>query len=79
MLGHRLFTAVLAAAGIAAVADAQQTGWWGILTQALRTRGPGQATAFGMLGAIGSAESRRVIESTLRSDDIRAIGLLARD
>jgi HEAT repeat protein len=66
-----------AAAGIAAAADPQQTESWNILTQALHAGGPDQASAFGMLGAIGSAESRAVVEATLRGDDIKAIGLLA--
>jgi len=67
---------LLMTAGILA-ADKPQTDAWHILVQAVDARGPDEASALGMLGAIGNPESRALIEATLKGKDIAAIGLVA--
>jgi hypothetical protein len=44
--------------------------------QAVRARGPDEAAALGMLGQIGSPDSRALIEKTLKGKDAAPINLI---
>ncbi len=50
---------------------------WDVLKEAIRARGPDQAAALAMLGMIGDAESRALIEATLKGKDGAAISFVA--
>lgn len=78
MFGKRIVTTMLVAtASISMAADTTQPDSWGILRQAIDAGGPGRATALRMLGVIGSAESRSVLEATLKGGHVTEVGLVA--